>query len=296
MLAWLLTWLMAVCSGMIASFILGRVDVFCIPLIAWPGVLALAAMPFGESIEPAETLRWSWGAARRSLSYLKLGLAVWGGGALGIALFGALRIWWVRDYPIRQEALFLARELGTWLGSGIGGLGLFVLGSGLVKGEMTSKGEANEGIRRSARSALTSVLGIGLGSWLVFVLIVGLNISLDAFLGDLLHLVLPWVEGGWGSWVTGGLVIGIGVGLVVGLRNGGTACFRHLLLRYRLLRDDLAPWQYVTFLDYATERIFLRKVGGGYIFIHRLLQDYFAELWEQEYAEAEVGDGESLAH
>jgi hypothetical protein len=30
------------------------------------------------------------------------------------------------------------------------------------------------------------------------------------------------------------------------------------------------------FLDYAAERLFLRKVGGGYSFIHRLLQDYFA--------------------
>jgi hypothetical protein len=26
--------------------------------------------------------------------------------------------------------------------------------------------------------------------------------------------------------------------------------------------------------------------GGGYIFIHRLLQDYFAELWEREYGGA----------
>ena len=26
----------------------------------------------------------------------------------------------------------------------------------------------------------------------------------------------------------------------------------------------------------ATERIFLRRVGGGYIFVHRLLQDYLA--------------------
>ena len=29
-------------------------------------------------------------------------------------------------------------------------------------------------------------------------------------------------------------------------------------------------------LDYAAERIFLRKVGGGSIFIHRLFQEYFA--------------------
>jgi hypothetical protein len=32
----------------------------------------------------------------------------------------------------------------------------------------------------------------------------------------------------------------------------------------------------VEFLDYAVERIFLYKVGGGYRFIHQLLQDYFA--------------------
>jgi hypothetical protein len=43
----------------------------------------------------------------------------------------------------------------------------------------------------------------------------------------------------------------------------------------------------VRHLGHATERIFLRKVGGGYILIHRLLQDYFAELWEREVGRAE---------
>jgi hypothetical protein len=32
------------------------------------------------------------------------------------------------------------------------------------------------------------------------------------------------------------------------------------------------------FLDYAAERVFLRKFGGGYIFTHRLLMEYFATL------------------
>lgn len=36
------------------------------------------------------------------------------------------------------------------------------------------------------------------------------------------------------------------------------------------------PWIYPHFLDYAAERILLRKVGGGYIFVHRLLLEYFA--------------------
>lgn len=44
------------------------------------------------------------------------------------------------------------------------------------------------------------------------------------------------------------------------------------MLRY----NGDAPWHYVDFLDYAAERLFLRKVGGGYSFIHRLLQDDFA--------------------
>jgi hypothetical protein len=38
------------------------------------------------------------------------------------------------------------------------------------------------------------------------------------------------------------------------------------------------PWNYPRFLDYAAERILLRKVGGGYIFVHRLLLEYFAAL------------------
>jgi hypothetical protein len=38
------------------------------------------------------------------------------------------------------------------------------------------------------------------------------------------------------------------------------------------------PWNYPRFLDYAAEQILLRKVGGGYIFVHRLLLEYFASL------------------
>jgi hypothetical protein len=34
----------------------------------------------------------------------------------------------------------------------------------------------------------------------------------------------------------------------------------------------------IRFLDYATDHVFPRSVGGGYIFVHQLLQDYFANL------------------
>ena len=72
-------------------------------------------------------------------------------------------------------------------------------------------------------------------------------------------------------------------GLPVAMWFGFLDFLQHFTLRFVLWKYDYAPWNYARFLDHATDRIFLRKVGGGYIFVHRLLQDYFAELWEREY-------------
>jgi hypothetical protein len=66
---------------------------------------------------------------------------------------------------------------------------------------------------------------------------------------------------------------------------GGKASLQHLVLRRLLVRNRAAPWQYVEFLDEATDRLLLRKVGGGYVFVHRLLLDYFAGLQQGEAAE-----------
>ena len=66
--------------------------------------------------------------------------------------------------------------------------------------------------------------------------------------------------------------------LVGGLAYGGYACLAHLALRLVLWRSGAIPWNYARFLDYCAERIFLRKVGGGYLFVHRMLLEYFASL------------------
>jgi hypothetical protein len=79
----------------------------------------------------------------------------------------------------------------------------------------------------------------------------------------------------------GSLFAVIGVTLTVGLLSGGLACIQHLILRVLLWREKSTPWELSQFLDYAAERILLRKVGGGYIFVHRLLLDYFASLEHQ---------------
>ena len=64
-------------------------------------------------------------------------------------------------------------------------------------------------------------------------------------------------------------------GLVFG---GGKAWLQHFTLRLILYSQDCIPLNYVRFLDYATEHIFVQKVGGSYIFVHRMLLEHFAQM------------------
>ena len=57
---------------------------------------------------------------------------------------------------------------------------------------------------------------------------------------------------------------------------------RRLLLRILIHWTGHLPLNLNRFLDYATYRIFLYRVGGGYIFIHRYLMEYFASLTEED--------------
>ncbi|MEM7590192.1 MAG: NACHT domain-containing protein [Cyanobacteria bacterium P01_A01_bin.83] len=56
------------------------------------------------------------------------------------------------------------------------------------------------------------------------------------------------------------------------------ATIQHLCLRISLLLTRKIPFNYTNFLDYATKNIFMYKVGGGYIFIHRMLMEHFANM------------------
>lgn len=120
----------------------------------------------------------------------------------------------------------------------------------------------NQGIRLSAqRSALTGIL-FGLTS---------------AFLGTFFVITsLPI-----GNLMVGE-IFGILSGLIFGVTAGGEAFIKHLLLRFELYRKECAPLNYARFLDYCADRIFLRKVGGSYIFVHRLLMEHFASLTEED--------------
>jgi MFS family permease/DNA polymerase III delta prime subunit len=155
---------------------------------------------------------------------------------LGTALTGRL----VVGLIVGLDAALVV-GLGAALGAALTG--------GFTSSSMKQKVGPNQGIRRSGRNALVVGLVVGLG--------VGLGLGLVVELGV-------------------GLGLGLGAALVAALVNGGYACLSHAALRLVLWYHRTMPLAYVRFLDENAQRILLRKVGGGYIFIHRMLLDYFA--------------------
>jgi hypothetical protein len=163
--------------------------------------------------------------------------------------------------------------LGTLLSAGLSGRLFFGLRLGLVLGfsiwlalglvdGLTDKESAlfqriserttpNRGVHRSLKNAIFFVLLLGGLSGLVLGLISGLN---------------------------EGLVSGLIIGLFAGIELGGYAVIQHYVLRFLLWGEGFAPLRYVRFLDHAADLLFLRKVGGGYIFVHRMILEHFAAM------------------
>ena len=83
-------------------------------------------------------------------------------------------------------------------------------------------------------------------------------------------------------------IFSVGLGLLFGLMiswqeapiENATIFVRHSILRLILWLDGSIPWNYARFLDYCTDRLLLQRVGGGYRFIHKSLQEHFAAMRE----------------
>jgi hypothetical protein len=50
---------------------------------------------------------------------------------------------------------------------------------------------------------------------------------------------------------------------------GGANVIKHFVLRLVLGRGHYLPWSLIRFLNHSANLVFLRMVGGGYMFIHR---------------------------
>jgi hypothetical protein len=106
----------------------------------------------------------------------------------------------------------------------------------------------NQGIKLSLKNSLVVFVVIGLLGWLLGGLMFGLGYGLIA-----------------------GLSAGLILGLYFALGRGGSAVIMHYALRLILWRKGYTPFNFVKFLDQCARLILLKKAGGGYIFIHRML-------------------------
>ena len=93
--------------------------------------------------------------------------------------------------------------------------------------------------------------------------------------------------GKFGIGSINGLIIGLFFGVVLGMTfgiaiGGGMPVLQHYTLRFWLHHYGYLPLKLVPFLDLAAERLILQKVGGGYRFVHRFLQDYLATLYTED--------------
>ena len=94
-----------------------------------------------------------------------------------------------------------------------------------------------------------------------------------------LSVITSLVFGIWVGYLNAGtpLIMGILIGIAA-LTIFGRDYIQYTALRIMFYRNNSMPWNYRPFLEFCTERIFLRRVGFGYIFIHRLLMEHFAEM------------------
>jgi len=141
-------------------------------------------------------------------------------------------------------------------------------------------------------------LTIGVGSFLAFGLVQGLNQAFnDGLIGEQLQEisspgqgVRSSIKNAFVSFIAssiifgslfgmlGKILTGIGFGLTFFYIYGISAVIQHYTLRLIFAAYDLLPWNIFSFLEYSTELIILRRVGGSYIFVHRLLMEHFAEM------------------
>jgi hypothetical protein len=136
--------------------------------------------------------------------------------------------------------------------------------------------QPNQGIRKSWRNAWFA--------YLFYVLIYGMLFGL-----------LVGISNGLGLGLVYGLIGGLVGGFFSGMWGvGGQTVVQHYVLRWLLAWQGVLPFPFqdrklIAYLDEMAARLLLRRVGGGWIFIHRTLLEFLADEAEFEKLMKDLG-------
>ncbi|GAB4423315.1 MAG: hypothetical protein OHK0015_00760 [Chloroflexi bacterium OHK40] len=232
---------------------------------------------------PVERVRWSIGRAVLSVPLgLVSGVVVGAGLGLLLALVLApLSVMGAGLSPLAMiddqgvgltevviiTALVLIATLAL-IGGLYGLLGGVV--AGLEAGAVTPLARPGEGLRRSLRSALVSALFfMAAGAVVAGALNAFAALALRSVRSVTVTMELP-------GMLLSIFIFAVQVGVVGALSYGGFTVLSHLALRLLLWRGGQLPWRIEVLLAEASERALLRRVGGGYMFAHRIFLEHFA--------------------
>ena len=261
-------------SGLIRGALSGKQFVGALTFGLIVGLIGGLGIGSLNHISLVETIGWKWNQFwKRAISGSIVGLIFGLISGLVLELSGEARY----EVIVGPESV-LVYGLGL-LGCGLM-FGLIVgLSIGLIGGftDRVKVGKAfpNQGIKLSLKNSSAVFLVTCLTMGLIPVLVGGLS------------------KEGLYSGLIDGLRFGSIFGLIAALNRGGSAVIKHYALRLTLWLKGYTPFNFIKFLDHCAKLIFLKKVGGGYIFIHRMLLEYFADLTPQS-TRAEDGKAGSV--
>ncbi|GAB3946800.1 hypothetical protein GCM10027614_40920 [Micromonospora vulcania] len=75
-----------------------------------------------------------------------------------------------------------------------------------------------------------------------------------------------------------GAMAGLLLGATAAYLTSGQAFVLYWVVRLMLAHSGLGPLRLLTFLNFASTAMIVHRLGGGYLFHHRLLLEYFAQL------------------
>lgn len=221
---------------------------------------------FAWDIRTAEAVGWSWsGALKGCLCGLLPGLLIW---CLWL-------LYWPSPESTFESKLISDPRIVFLLACLIMGGETGAIAIGIHYRILETKTVPNQGIVLSIKN----VLQVGSLSWAIYALtmwgILALFVPGSTLLGP------QWnFEGGDSKGEIFSFFLGMSFFSISALLLGGVDVLKHYILRSMLYLTRQIPGKYARFLNYASRLNFLQRIGGGYIFIHRLLLEHFVRIAE----------------
>ncbi len=234
------------------------------------GIIGGIVSSFSMKIRLYEQMKWSWKTAlsniiREFLLGLICGLFL----GLIVGLIGTLTVW-----------LLWGEDIHYALTSGFNEAGLVIIISGVILGLLFSIHGGFSGTELLKQSTLPNqgVWNSNKNSMRISII----NVFIWGIVSGLISLFNSDSEYSLLYSLFVGLFVGMTVGFILWLRSGGATVIKHFNLRQILFYKNQIPWNYAHFLDHASKLLLMKKVGGGYIFYHRMLMEHFANMELEE--------------